>query len=136
MKSPPACLMKGVDDYRVSGSSALQWLRECTVKGDEHRVLQQTLYNSYRRFCEENGYKDPGAGNFSRALTRLTGTKTPKRSRKGKTRTGIGLNAEGLEMLDRKGNSGSFKEIASRGSPHDRARVKDFDNLDPTESIL
>ena len=64
----PKSTEEEIKKYQLESDSALQFFDECCKPVSKSIILRITLYNAYRDFCQDNGYKPLGAANFNKRL--------------------------------------------------------------------
>lgn len=54
---PPESVEEAISDYKRSSNVIGEWMSECIVRDAEAVELMADLYQSYKDFCERNGYE-------------------------------------------------------------------------------
>lgn len=81
--SPCAKSKSAVQQYRTESDSVALFLQECEAKPSiDDTVPQSTLYQDYRSFCMNDGYKSVARKNFVKRLERLGYERTDRNTGK------------------------------------------------------
>lgn len=67
----PAELITARDEYKQRNDLTSNFIDECCEKDDEYRVKTTAIYQKYKNWCSENGYRSVAIRNFTADLDRL-----------------------------------------------------------------
>jgi putative DNA primase/helicase len=77
--------------YKVESNSALMFLEECCETGDGAECVRETLFEKYRDYCAQNGFKAMSRTNFNRDVENSDSRVERGRDRVGSRRTWRGI---------------------------------------------
>jgi len=69
----PAASRSALDEYREVNDRKIQFIRECIERDPASKTYLKILYEAYRGFCEENGFKIENSHALREALEREFG---------------------------------------------------------------
>ncbi len=87
--TPPTAVLESTEQYREDEDLTGQFVDERMIIGDGYEAMSGLIYNEYKKWCEEYGYKPMSSIALSKRLKRKFGE--PVRSTKGYFYRGIGL---------------------------------------------
>ena len=66
--NPPSIVLEATKEYRENEDIVGQFIKDCCLSSTEDRVQAGALYDSYKRWCEANGYEALGTVKFSKRI--------------------------------------------------------------------
>ena len=94
--NPPKIIQNATREYERESDLVGQWLDECTVRDTKMEMKAGDGYQSFKRWCEDQGIKAMGQPISSRRI-KEHGIEAGPRTMKGVFYTGIGLVTLGNE---------------------------------------
>ena len=92
--NPPKQVLDAVEEYRDEMDTMGHWLHECCTLGKSLKTASDTLYQSYRSWCQLNGHFPHSQARFGRAL----GDRGLGKEKQGTVSwVGIGFKKQGLD---------------------------------------
>jgi putative DNA primase/helicase len=68
--NPPNIVLEATKEYRENEDIVGQFIKDCCLPSTEDRVQAGALYDSYKRWCEANGYEALGTVKFSKRISK------------------------------------------------------------------
>ncbi len=91
------------DELRMAGSPVMQFVRDCCYLDPEAHVVHTDLYDTWRRWCANNGHHAGGSNNFSARLHEAypqISTRRPRQDTGAQAITQFGVGLNGRDFAD------------------------------------